>query len=179
MNRNLLVWFAGQVLVFGMAAESQAQLLGKQLEIAAVYQGSVVLGPIQVTVVDPGAELTNLGGANQLDIDILNDGILVTANKAATHGASPNLLTFTDFQGTIPAFTDVAFFDASPVFNNASRIDFSADTFSYDFDGTTVAAGDFFRLKVSVVPEPSALALAAIGTLLGYGLRHRKQQRVP
>ena len=87
MNRNLLVWFAGQVLVFGMAAESQAQLLGKQLEIAAVYQGSVVLGPIQVTVVDPGAELTNFGGANQLDIDILNDGILVTATELLPAGS--------------------------------------------------------------------------------------------
>lgn len=178
-----LAWMATLAL---LAAPAQAvDLTGTQVLLQYDYTGQASIH--DSFTVGPGVEMSCTGGGagNANACSLLNAPTLQTLDFDADSvtyaysgpGASFSLIDTNrvTISHTVPGLViggvllsgTVAGFDAS-------RVSFGAASVTVDMSGVAVADGNWLRLQLLPVPEPSMAVLLSAGLLLGWGWqRHR------
>lgn len=194
ISRTLLGRFvAALTLMLCLTSPAAAEFLdGRDLEVVNLYQGAPVPGFTVSFTVDSTAgavEVPNWASVGFLSIDVFDTGlttasILISQTDVRGYGPTPNLLQITTLSTNVPSILNVALGNASPVFNDPSRIAFNATTFSYDLGGLDARPGDFLRLDLTAaadltgVPEPSSITMLSgiAATATGVCLVRRRRR---
>ena len=160
------------VLALGSTLAS-AQLTGQTVRAQYYYPDlSAPLSPPADSVVGAGVEVTNFPVVDpRTNIDYSANSIRITYNSSALWtSAAFSGIVFSDLNGTIPAITGVTLNAATNMAGlDASRISFTADTVSINWQDLPFTAATVVQLDLSFAAAPAA-AVAPVPTLSQWSL---------
>ena len=160
-------------MVASMSNASATLLDGNDMRIRYLYPdlSSDYFAPIDVTV-GPGIEASFGSGTPVIDI---SDSTIFFDFSIGGGSAAFNGFQFIDLNNLINSFTSVSVLDTNLAFTD-SDISFDADNIWVNFAGLSSGSDGFIELTIdAAVPEPSILALMALG-IAGLGFTRRRKQ---
>ncbi len=165
------------LVVLALSSQANALLMGETIEVTYLFPdtGTIWYGPGNV-VVGAGPELQfNIGGTDII-VDIEDSAAIfsLTASSIFNPG-SFNGVRLTDVLNSIPDFTSVLL-DASTTLNNVA-VSFDANNIYVDFvNSGSFSQGDFAKVNIAAVPEPSTLLLFGAG-LVGLVFARKRMKK--
>jgi len=165
------------------AFQANAGFLGAQLQARYFFpnSGNQFSNTEVFTVVDPGVEVSFFpDGDPRTNLDFSDTNLFITYNSSSSWtNAAFNGFVVDDFNSILDDITGVSINVATNMVGlDASRISFTSDSFSVNWNGlafntNTIVSLDF-DFRGQQVPEPASIALLGLGlAAIGFSIKKK------